>query len=152
MALSWLSGLSEKAQKMRDQMRDEMKRYKNKDLMEAIVAGCAMVAAADGSIGSDEKSKMMGYLRSSDEMKVYDTDTVIKTFNKYAGQFEFDTGIGTGEAMKVIGKFKDKPEAQLIVRVCCAIGASDGNFDDDEKKVVRRMASELGLNPADFDL
>ena len=39
-----------------------------------------------------------------------------------------------------------------MVRVCCAIGAADGNFDDDEKAVVRKICAELNLNPKDFDL
>jgi tellurite resistance protein TerB len=39
-----------------------------------------------------------------------------------------------------------------MVRVCCAIGAADGNFDNDEKAVVSKICTELGLNPKDFDL
>jgi len=40
----------------------------------------------------------------------------------------------------------------LMVRVCCAIGAADGNFDENEKTAVRNICAELGLNPKDFDL
>jgi tellurite resistance protein TerB len=54
--------------------------------------------------------------------------------------------------MQAVGKFRGKPQAQLVIRVCCAIGAADGDFDEKEKVVVRRMCSELGLSPADFDL
>lgn len=39
-----------------------------------------------------------------------------------------------------------------MVRVCCAIGAADGNFDEGEKTVVRKICAELSLNPKDFDL
>jgi tellurite resistance protein TerB len=39
-----------------------------------------------------------------------------------------------------------------MVRVCCAVGASDGNFDESEKAAVRNICAELGLNPKDFDL
>lgn len=136
----------------RDAMNAEITKFKSKDLLEAVVAGCAMVAFADGNVSSEEKQKMMGYLKGSDQLKPFNQSDVIKIFNKYVEKFGFDSGIGTGEAMQAIGKFRDKPQAQLVVRVCCAIGAADGDFDDDEKKVVRRMCSELGLNPADFDL
>jgi tellurite resistance protein TerB len=33
-----------------------------------------------------------------------------------------------------------------------AIGASDGNFDDNEKTVCKLLCIELGLTPSDFDL
>lgn len=136
----------------REVLNAEITKFKSKDLLEAIVGASALVAYADGSITADEKQKLMGYLRNSDQLKVFDQNDTIKLFQKYAEKFEFDTAIGTGEVMQVVGKFKGKPQAQLVVRVCCAIGAADGNFDEDEKAVVRKMCSELGLNPADFEL
>jgi tellurite resistance protein TerB len=36
--------------------------------------------------------------------------------------------------------------------VCCAIGASDGDFDQTEKDVVRRMCAELELDATAFGL
>ncbi len=38
---------------------DQVKKFKNKDFMEAVVAGCALVAFADGTISPEEKSKMV---------------------------------------------------------------------------------------------
>ena len=67
-------------------------------------------------------------------------------------KYEFDATIATGEVMAAVSKFKGKPQAQLVVRVCCAIGASDGDFDQTEKAVVQRMCNELDLDPATFDL
>ena len=42
--------------------------------------------------------------------------------------------------------------ARLIMRLTIAIAGADGNFDDDEKRVARKIAMELGLSPADFEL
>lgn len=135
-----------------DALSAEITKFKSRDLLEAVVAGCAMVAYADGDISSEEKQKMNGFLRTSDQLKVFDSGDVIKIFQKYVEKFEFDATIGVGEVMQAVGKFRGKPQAQLVVRVCCAIGAADGNFDEKERAVVRRMCSELGLNPADFQL
>ncbi|OUD14184.1 tellurite resistance TerB family protein [Thioflexithrix psekupsensis] len=128
-------------------------RFKNKEFMEAVVAGCAFVACANGEVKAEEKRKMAGYIERSEELRVFDMKDVIKAFSHYADGFEFDFVIGKGEAMKAIGKLKGKDEAsRLLIRVCCAIGMSDGDFDDDEKQAVREMATELGLNPSDFGL
>lgn len=148
--LNWLKQNTAAA---RAKLADGVAQYRNRDFMEAVVAGCAVVAAADGNVSSEEKQKMMGFIQNSDELKVFKTDDVIKAFTEIVGKFEFDVTIGRGEAYKKIAKIKSKDGAgQLLVRVCCAIGAADGDFDDDEKRAVAEICRELGLNPADFDL
>ena len=137
----------------REKLTTEVGKFKNKEFMEAIVAGCALVAAADDEISSAEKLKMSGFIKNSDELKVFDMDKVIEAFNRVCSKFEFDEQIGRAEALAIVGKIKDKPEqARLLIRVCMAIGASDGDFDDQEKAVCRLLCAELGLTPSDFDL
>ncbi|MBF0108933.1 MAG: tellurite resistance TerB family protein [Magnetococcales bacterium] len=150
--MSFTDWLKKNVVEARDALNTEITKFKSKDLLDAVVAGCAMVAYADGNVSSEEKQKMMGYLKTSDHLKVFDSGDVIKIFQKYVEKFEFDPIIGTGEVMQAVGKFRGKPQAQLVVRVCCAIGAADGDFDGMERAVVRRMTSELGLNPSDFNL
>jgi len=113
----------------------------------------ALVAAADGTISSEEKQKMAGFIRNSDELKHFAMPDVIVYFEKVVGNFDFDAAIGKAEALKLIGRLRGNPEqARVMVRVACAIGASDGNFDQKERAVVREICVELGLNPSDFDL
>jgi tellurite resistance protein TerB len=149
-ALDWLK---QQAATIQQTLGDEMTRFKNRDLMEGVVAGCAMVGYANGSVSAAEKQKMMGFLQSSDAMKVYELDQVLDTFGRFSRQFEFDKDIGQAEALKVIGKLRGKPdEARLLVRVCCAIGSSDGDFEESERQAARAICRELGLDPADFYL
>ncbi|MGE6575764.1 tellurite resistance TerB family protein [Paenibacillus xylanexedens] len=134
-------------------LEDQVKRFKNKDFMDAVVAGCALVAFADGSVDASEKNKMAGYINLSQELKVFDMTVVIERFNHYVNNFEFSPEIGKQEALKAIAKFKSKPEVgRVIVGVCSAIGAADGNFDDQERRVVAEICTVLGLNPGEFSL
>ncbi|BAW80466.1 Tellurite resistance TerB [Candidatus Nitrosoglobus terrae] len=150
MALNWLKG---KFDEVSSNLKKEITRIRNKDLLESIVAGCALVAYADGVVKPEEKQTMMKFLKTSDVLSTFDTGEVIRLFEKYSGQFEFDYVIGEASALQAVGRIKkEESEARLLVRVCCAIGASDGNFDEVEKKATRKICSELGLNPADFDL
>ncbi|MGE5701663.1 MAG: tellurite resistance TerB family protein [Clostridia bacterium] len=134
-------------------LKDQVKKFQNRDFMDAVVAGCALVAAADGQIESAEKQKMAAYMNRSEELKVFDMNDVIARFNHFVSGFEFDHTVGKMEALKAIGKLKNNPEAaRVLISVCCAIGAADGDFDEKEKIVVREICQTVHLNPGDFQL
>jgi len=148
-----LNWLKDKSNEARTRLTAEVSKFKNRTFMEATVAACALVAAADGTISSEEKQKMAGFIRNSDELKHFAMPDVIAFFEKVVGNFDFDADIGKAEALKIIGRLRaNEEQARVMVRVACAIGASDGNFDEGEKGVVRTVCKELGLDPAGFDL
>ncbi len=150
MALEWLK---QRFNEVSTGLKNEVTKIRNKSFLESVVAGCALVAFADGVCRPEEKQKMMGFLRNSEVLSVFSTEEVIAIFDKYAKQFEFDHQIGQASALQAVAKLKSsEAEAKLMVRVCCAIGAADGNFDEGEKAVVRKICAELSLNPKDFDL
>jgi tellurite resistance protein TerB len=134
-------------------LSDAVKKFKNKKFMEATVAGCAMVAFSDGTVKPEEKAKMAAFIKRNEALNVFEMPEVITAFEKYVQGFEFDLQIGKGEALNAIGKIKkNSDEAKLLIRVCCAIGTSDGDFDDSEKAAVREICRELELNPEEFGL
>ncbi len=150
MALDWLKN---RFNEVSTSLKTEVTKVRNKTFLDGVIAGCVLVAHADGVVKPEEKQKMMGFLQSSDVLSVFDVKDVINVFEKFAKNFEFDYAIGEANALQAVSKLKSKDsEARLMVRVCCAIGAADGDFDDDEKAAVRKICSELGLNPKEFDL
>lgn len=137
----------------REELTRQVGRFKNKKFMQGTVAVCARIAVSSDGVSAEEKQKMMGFLRSSDELKVFDTKEVIAFFNNLVSSFDFDMEIGKGETMKYILALKDQPEAaQLALRVGIAVAKSDGNFDADEQKSAREIAVALGFEPAEFGL
>ena len=148
--LNWLKG---KAADVSNTLKDEVKKIKNHSFLEGVVAGCTLVAFADGIVSPQEKQKMMGFIRMNDALSSFDAGDIIKLFEKFSSRFEFDRSIGEADALQAVAKLKkNESEARLLVRVCCTIGASDGSFDALEQEVVRKICRELGLNPAEFDL
>ena len=150
MALDWLKN---RFNEVSANLKTEVTKVRNKSFLDGVIAGCVLVAYADGVVKPEEKQKMIGFLQSSEVLSVFEIKDVINTFEKFAKSFEFDYAIGEANALQTVGKLKNKEsEARLMVRVCCAIGAADGEFDEDEKATVRKICRELGLNPKDFDL
>ena len=146
---NFLSQLKTKA----NELKTEALKFKNKDFLNAAMAGSALVAMADGSISSEEKQKMIKFIESNDALSIFTTSDVIKAFQDFVGQLEFDKDIGEAKAYQAIGKMKSNTEAsRLLVRMIISIASSDGLFDNDEKKVAVKIAKELAIDPSEFEL
>ena len=146
---NFLSQLKTKA----NELKSEALKFKNKDFLNAAMAGSALIAMADGSISSTEKQKMIKFIESNDALSIFTTSDVIKAFQDFVSQLEFDKEIGEAKAYQAIGKMKSNTEAsRLLVRMIIAIASSDGNFDHDEKKIAVKIAKELAINPSEFEL
>jgi tellurite resistance protein TerB len=136
-----------------NELKTEALKFKNKDFLNAAMAGSALIAMADGSISSEEKQKMIKFIESNDALSIFTTSDVIKAFQDFVAQLEFDKDIGEAKAYQALGKMKSNSEAsRLLVRMIIAIASSDGVFDGDEKKVAVKIAKELALNPSEFEL
>lgn len=151
--MSFFDDLRQKTAEVVAGIKNEFAKHKNANTLNALMATCAHVAAADGLIDPTEKRKMIGFVKNSPIISVFGDTAAIKVFTEHADRFEFDQDIGSAEALRAIGQFKGQPDvARLIIRAGIAIGNADGSFDDDEKSVMRKICAELGENPGDFGL
>jgi tellurite resistance protein TerB len=117
------------------------------------MAGSALIAMADGTITPEEKQKMIKFIESHDALSIFTTMDVVNAFQNFVGQLQFDKDIGEAKAFEALKKMESNAAAaRLIIRMVVSIAGSDGNFDEHEKKMAARIAKELGLDPAEFDL
>lgn len=137
----------------REELTKQVGRFKHQKFLRATVAVCVRIAVTSNGISSEEKQKMLAFIKSSPELAVFDAKEVIDFFNSLTSFYDFDIDVGKGETTKHILALKDKPqEAQLAVRVGVAVAKSDGDFDSEEKKAVREICIALGLEPSEFDV
>lgn len=151
----WGSGsnrnTAEWLQRQTENARNVVNKYMGKDLTEALVAGSALVALADGVIDPAEREKLINYFRTSQEMRGININEVDARFNYYIDRIQRDQMMGKAEALREIGKLANKPDAaRLVVRLCCAIGFADGEFAPVEKRVVEEICREVRLDPREF--
>lgn len=131
----------------------QVEKYQNKEFAKASMAMCALIAAADGTISADERSKMIGFISSSDALSTFPPSELQDHFEFYASKLEKDFEFGKLEAIATIGKLKSKPEAaRAVIQVGIIIGGADGSFDDHERRAVRDACNAVDIPPADFDL
>lgn len=150
--MSFASFMSSVKQKS-NEMKDEVLKFKNKKFLNAATAGTALIALADGDVSSEEKKKMLKMIESNDALSVFKTSDVISSFNDFLNNFEFDKDVGELKAFEALNLLKGNDVAcRTVMRLILSIAAADGVFDDNEKAVAVKVARELGLNAADFEL
>jgi len=138
-------------QKQTESARNVVSKYMGKDLTEALVAGSALVAMADGIIDPSEREKLIEYFRTSQEMRGININEVDSRFNYFVQRIKSDRMMGKAEALRAVGKLASKPDAaRLLVRLCCAIGFADGEFAPVEKKIVEEISREVNLDSREF--
>ena len=144
-------GILDRLKTIASDLVDEVKKFANKDFLEAACATSCLIAHADGTCDADEKMKTLEYMKMNDSLKVFSQADVIKTFNDLAELYTFDPGMGKDKCFKIIEKIKNNPEAaRACIRLGCVIGAADGDFDNDEKAMVRLIAGKVDLNANEF--
>ncbi len=134
-----------------DELHDEIKQAKNEHLMEGIVAGCALVAYADGWVTTEEHDRMVSLIRRFEPIAAFGIDDVMASFESVTSAFVAGQADGEAAAYEAVAGVKGEGQYPvLLVTTCCAIADADGGFDAEERKVVMQICSVLGLDAADF--
>jgi tellurite resistance protein TerB len=132
---------------------NEVHRAQNEHLMEGIVAGCALVAYADGWVTAEEHERMLGLICGFEPITAFGLDDVTATFEGLTERFASDQKGGEVAAFEAVARVKGAQRyPALLVEACCAIAAADGGFDAEERAAAIRICQVLGLDPADFGL
>ena len=80
-------------------------------------------------------------------------DSFLSKLKTKASELKTEALNGEAKAYQALGKMKSNVEAsRLLVRMIIAVASSDGNFDANEQRVASKIARELGLTPAEFEL
>lgn len=136
-----------------EDFNQEVHRAQNAHLMDGIVAGCALVAYADGWVTEEEHVRMLGLIRGFEPIAAFGLNDVAVTFASMTAQFASDQSAGEQAALEAVARLKGAGRhPELLVEACCAIAAADGGFDADERLAAIRICEVLGLDPAKFGL
>ncbi len=87
----------------------ELKKVENRDLMEAIVGGCLLVAAADGEIEPEELTSLEKQISSNPSLEHFGAE-IGKTINRFEKQLDAGFRIGKMKILREIGDIKNDQE------------------------------------------
>lgn len=145
--------LKQNVSNMNSSLQTNISKFKSTDFADASMAMCALIAAADGSIDSSERQKTTALILSNEILKIFQASDLKQKFDFYCDKLSQDFDFGKVEAIQAIGKLKTKQDqGRAVIQIGIIIGGADGNFDKDEKKVVKEACRAVGINPEEFDL
>jgi tellurite resistance protein TerB len=151
--MSFWEKLKQNVSQMNDSLQTNISKFKNNDFADASMAICALIAAADGTINTDERQKTTALIISNETLKIFPASELKQKFDFYCEKLSQDFDFGRIEAIQAIAKLNKKlDQGRAVIQIGIIIGGADGDFDKDEKKVVKEACHAVGINPGEFDL
>ncbi|MEI5102396.1 TerB family tellurite resistance protein [Streptomyces sp. PmtG] len=145
--------LKESASTMQTQLLAKKNDLKSGSFRDASMAMCALVAAADGTVDQAERQRVAQLLATNDVLQNFPADDLRRRFEENVDKLTADFAFGKVSVLQEVAKAKKKPaEARAVVQIGIVIGGADGDFDKDERAVVREACYALDLPPHEFDL
>lgn len=130
--------------------RVEMKKVENRDLMQAIVGGCILIAGADGDLEVSELEKIEKLIRANPSLEHFGQE-ITTTMNRFKEMVEAGFRLAKVKIMREIGDVKNNPnDAEEVYVQMITIAEADGEIEDAEMKVLVEVGKVLGLRPQDY--
>ncbi|MEG3630963.1 tellurite resistance TerB family protein [Streptomyces poriticola] len=145
--------IKESASQMQTQLNAKKNDLKSGAFRDASMAMCALVAAADGTVDPAERQRVAQLIAGNDVLQNFPADDLRHRFEANLDKLTADFAFGKVGVLQEIAKAKKKPaEARAVIQIGIVIGGADGDFDQDERAVVREACYALDLPPHEFDL
>lgn len=130
--------------------KENLKRLENRDLMEAMVGGCLLIAFADGDCEEAELLKMDEVLRTSKSLEGYGSE-LTDTINRFVARLKAGYIIGRAEILREINDVKgSQTEKEDVLLAMLTVAMSDGQIEPEEQKELTQVAQRLGLRIEDY--
>lgn len=128
------------------------KKIENRDLMQAIVGGCLLVAAADGTISPEESNQIDRQIRANKNLEHFGAE-ITSTVNRFTEQLQAGFLLGKMEILREIRDVKNNAaDSEEVFVNMIVVAQSDGEVSEAELAVLTTIGNELGLRLKDYGL
>ncbi len=134
--------------------REQLQRHRNRPFLRAAMAACATVAMANGIVELRQRVRVDQIMEALDALKVFDPHEGVDLFNEYADAIRKNPVSGHARALAAVDEeVAAEPEkAGLLIRVCLAVSAQDGQILEPERREILTLCSRYGLDAAAIGL
>lgn len=117
-------------------------------LMEAVVAGCALVAYSDGWVSPEETLRMRRLILRFAPAKALGLTEILRLFEEITLKFADDHEAAETDAFELVSRLAGRSqESQLLIDTCCGIADADGGLDAEERETLLKLCVLLQIAP-----
>lgn len=117
-------------------------------LMEAVVAGCALVAYSDGWVSPEETLRMRRLILRFEPAKALGLAEILRLFEDMTLRFADNHDAGEQAAHELVSRLAGRRrESELLIDTCCGIADADGGFDAEERETILKLCALLQIEP-----
>lgn len=139
--------------KLKEKLTGKLNKYSGrKDFLEAVCASCALVAAADGDIDDKEVDQTIKAITSNANLSAAFPQREIENTADAMLKRAQGGRVGRSGLYKEIGDIRHDTEMAEVVLLSALDVADNGGISDSERAVLAKIAAELGLNLASYDV
>lgn len=132
------------------EVKVELKKVENRDLMEAIVGAMILIAYADGECEKSELEKIERLIRANENLAHFGSE-ITQVMGRFVEYMEAGPRLGTIKIMREVGDIKSNPrDAEEVFVLTITIAEADGEIEPAEMKVLANLGRELGLRVQDY--
>lgn len=138
--------------KKANQMKAELKKVENRDLMEAIIGGSLLVAGADGNLDESELMTLERSIAANPSLSHFGSE-IGQTINRFKEQLDVGFRVAKLKIMREISDIKNNPEeAEECFVNCIVIAEADGEIDEKELAILKEIGNTLGQRLSDYGI
>lgn len=131
-------------------MDDAVARYKDGEFANGVISCMALLAAADGEVEQAERKRVGDLIARDPLFASFNKTTLANQFNEQCLQALDDVLQSDVFETVIRGAKGDPVRADKLLRYAASIAKSDGEVEEAEKEVIRKLASRLSLNAATY--
>lgn len=129
-------------------VRLHMERHRSRPFLNAVMAGCALAAVADGAPSLSERIRVDQILDTLDELKLFDPNEAVDVFNAYCEGILKTPQTGRERAIAAVKAVTaDAETAELLVRICLAVAEAKGEKNLIDQIEIVTLCSILDVEP-----
>jgi tellurite resistance protein TerB len=133
--------------------REQVDRYRNWPFLNAAMAACAIVAAANGKVSFCQRMRIDQILATLDRLREFDPHEGVDLFNDFVDKITRCPKTGHQKALAAMSTVaSEKPVAELLIRLCLAVSQSDGKISKSERSEIIYLCDVLGIEPGSVGL
>ena len=117
------------------------------DLMEAMIAACAIVAHADGRVDVTERRRVSQLMRALPALSGFSSETVAEEFARHERTFAYEPFGARDDALDVIEALRPHvSEVRMLLSACQHVLEADGFHHPREYQALQDVSKALGAD------